>query len=77
MEGQMPLNYMQRQALEWCQEQLGSNQQQLELLESGKMTTGENKGNGWVDTTQANIADIKRRSEGLERVIGQYEQLDA
>ena len=73
----MPLNYLQKQALEWCREQLNSNHEQLELLESGKMTTGENRGDGWVDTTQANIADIKRRSDGLGRVINQYEQLDA
>ena len=73
----MPLSYVQKQSMNWCREQFNSNQKQLEMLDSGKMHTGENRGNGWVDTTQADIAAIQKRSDGLMRLIQQFEQLDA
>ena len=35
----------------WCKQEQASIQQQLELMETGKVLTGENRGSGWVDTT--------------------------
>ena len=38
-----------------------SIQQQLELMETGKVMTGENRGSGWVDTTAESIERSKAR----------------
>ena len=35
----------------WCKQEQASIQQQLELMETGKVLIGENRGSGWVDTT--------------------------
>jgi hypothetical protein len=35
----------------WCKQEQASIQQQLELMETAKVLTGENRGSGWVDTT--------------------------
>ena len=42
----------------WCKQEEASIEQQLELMENGKVRTGEDTGSGWIDTT----ADSMRRS---------------
>ena len=43
----------------WSKQEQGTLLQQLELLESGKVRTGEDQGDGWVDTTDQSISRIK------------------
>ena len=45
----------------WCKQEQASIQQQLELMETGKVLTGENRGSGWVDTTAEAIERGKAR----------------
>ena len=47
----------------------GTLQQQLELLEAGKVRTGEDGGEGWIDTTGESISRIKRRLAELEELL--------
>ena len=35
----------------WCKQEQASIEQQLELLQAGKVRTGEDIGAGWIDTT--------------------------
>jgi hypothetical protein len=53
----------------WSKQERGSLQQQLELLESGKVRTGEDRGEGWVDTTDESINRIRERLAELEQLL--------
>jgi len=55
----------------WSKQEQGTLQQQLELLESGKVRTGEDRGNGWIDTTDESISRIKKRLAELEELLTQ------
>jgi hypothetical protein len=53
----------------WCKQEQASIQQQLELMESGKVQTGENRGTGWVDTTAASVERAKARLAELDSLV--------
>ena len=53
----------------WCKQEQASIQQQLELMETGKVLTGENRGSGWVDTTAESIERGKARLLELESLL--------
>lgn len=53
----------------WSKQERGTLQQQLELLESGKVRTGEDRGNGWIDTTDQSINRIRKRLGELEELL--------
>ena len=53
----------------WCKQEQASIQQQLELMETGKVLTGENRGSGWVDTTAESIERGKARLVELESLL--------
>jgi hypothetical protein len=53
----------------WCKQEQASIQQQLELMETGKVLTGENRGSGWVDTTAESIERAKARLVELESLL--------
>ena len=39
----------------WCKQEQASIEQQLELLQAGKVRTGQDIGAGWIDTTNESI----------------------
>jgi hypothetical protein len=45
----------------WCKQEQASIEQQLELLQAGKVRMGEDIGAGWIDTTDESIARAKAR----------------
>ena len=45
----------------WCKQEQASIEQELELMESGKVRIGEDIGAGWVDTTAESIERAKAR----------------
>jgi hypothetical protein len=45
----------------WCKQEQASIEQQLELLQAGKVRTGEDIGAGWIDTTDESIERAKGR----------------
>ena len=47
----------------WCKQEQASIEQQLELMQSGKVRTGEDIGAGWIDTTEESIERAKARAE--------------
>ena len=47
----------------WCNQEQASIEQQLELMQSGKVRTGEDIGAGWIDTTEESIERAKARAE--------------
>jgi hypothetical protein len=53
----------------WCKQEQASIQQQLELMQSGKVLTGENRGSGWVDTTGESVKRAKARLAELESFL--------
>lgn len=53
----------------WCKQEQASVQQQLELMEAGKVLTGENLGSGWVETTDKSIERAKARLAELESLL--------
>ena len=53
----------------WCKQEQASIQQQLELMETAKVLTGENRGSGWVDTTAELIERAKARLVELELLL--------
>jgi hypothetical protein len=53
----------------WCKQEQASIQQQLELMETGKVLIGENRGSGWVDTTAESIERGKARLLELESLL--------
>jgi hypothetical protein len=55
----------------WSKQEQGTLQRQLELLESGKVRTGEDRGDGWVDTTDQSISRIRKRLAELEELLSE------
>jgi hypothetical protein len=53
----------------WCKQEHGSIEQQLALLQAGKVHTGEDTGAGWVDTTADSIKRAKARLAELEDLL--------
>jgi hypothetical protein len=53
----------------WSKQEQSTLQQQLELLASGKVRTGEDRGDGWVDTTDQSINRIRKRLAELEELL--------
>jgi len=58
----------------WCKQEQASLEQQLEMMESGKVRTGEDIGSGWIDTTEQSIERAKARlalltEEGTASVV--------
>jgi hypothetical protein len=55
----------------WCKQEQASIRRQLELMESGKVQTGENLGSGWVDTTAQSVARAKERNAELAAFVNE------
>jgi hypothetical protein len=53
----------------WCKQEHASIEQQLALLQAGKVHTGEDTGGGWVDTTADSIKRAKARLAELEDLL--------
>ena len=55
--------------IEWCKQEQASIEQQLELLQSGKVRTGEDIGAGWIDTTEQSIERAQARLSELNELL--------
>ena len=53
----------------WCKQEQASIEQQLELLQAGKVRTGEDVGSGWIDTTEDAIERAKARLAELNDLL--------
>ena len=53
----------------WCKQEQASIEQQLELLQAGKVRTGEDIGGGWIDTTDESIERVKARLAELNDLL--------
>jgi hypothetical protein len=53
----------------WCKQEQASIEQQLELMETGKVRTGEDIGAGWIDTTAESIERAKARLAELNDLL--------
>jgi hypothetical protein len=53
----------------WCKQEQASIEQELELLVSRKVRTGEDIGAGWVDTTDESIERSKARLAQLNELL--------
>jgi hypothetical protein len=53
----------------WCKQEQASIEQQLELMETGKVRTGEDIGAGWIDTTAESIERAKTRLAELNDLL--------
>ena len=53
----------------WCKQEQASIQQQLDLMETAKALTGENRGSGWLDTTAESIERARARLVELESLL--------
>jgi hypothetical protein len=53
----------------WCKQEQASIEQQLELMETGKVRTGEDTGTGWVDTTAASMERARTRLAELNDLL--------
>jgi hypothetical protein len=53
----------------WCKQEQASIEQQLELMESGKVRIGEDIGAGWIDTTAESIERAKARFAELNDLL--------
>jgi hypothetical protein len=53
----------------WCKQEQASIEQQLELLQAGKVRTGEDIGAGWIDTTDESIERAKARLAELNDLL--------
>ena len=53
----------------WCKQEQASIEQELELLVSGKVRTGEDIGAGWVDMTDESIERSKARLAQLNELL--------
>lgn len=53
----------------WCKQEQASIEQQLELLQAGKVRTGEDIGAGWIDTTEESIIRVKGRLAELNDLL--------
>src|SRR6187397_1978204 len=68
MEGRRPSSARGR-FVAWCKQEQASIQQQLELMQSGKVLTGKNRGSGWIDTTGESVKRAKARLAELESLM--------
>jgi len=50
----------------WCKQEQASIEQQLELMQSGKVRTGEDIGAGWIDTLEESIERAQARLAELD-----------
>jgi hypothetical protein len=53
----------------WCKQEQASIEQQLELMRSGKVRTGEDIGAGWIDTTKESIERANARLAELKDLL--------
>ena len=53
----------------WCKQEQASIEQQLELMQSGKVRTGEDIGAGWIDTTEESIERARARLAELNELL--------
>jgi hypothetical protein len=53
----------------WCKQEQASIEQQLELMETGKVRTGEDIGAGWIDTTAESIERAEARLAELNDLL--------
>ena len=53
----------------WCKQEQASIEQQLELMQSGKVRTGEDTGAGWIDTTAGSIQRAKAQLAELSDLL--------
>jgi hypothetical protein len=53
----------------WCKQEQASIEQQLELMKSGKVRTGEDTGAGWIDTTAKTIERSEARLAELNDLL--------
>ena len=53
----------------WCKQEQASIEQELELLVSGKVRTGEDIGAGWIDTTEESVERAKARLAELNELL--------
>jgi hypothetical protein len=53
----------------WCKQEEASIQQQLELMEKGKVRTGEDTGSDWIDTTAASMEPARARLAELKSLL--------
>jgi len=53
----------------WCKQEQASIEPQLELMQSGKVRTGEDIGAGWIDTTEESIERTKARLAELDELL--------
>jgi hypothetical protein len=53
----------------WCKQEEASIEQQLELMEKGKVRTGEDTGAGWIDTTLESIQRARARLAELKSLL--------
>ena len=53
----------------WCKQEQASIEQQLELLQAGKVRTGEDIGGGWIDTTNEFIERARARLSELNDLL--------
>ena len=53
------------------QARASEHQQQLELLQSGKVRTGEDIGAGWIDTTEQSIERAQARLSELNELLSE------
>ncbi len=60
----------------WSKQEHASIEQQLELLKSGKVKTGEDTGSGWVDTTAASIRRAEERLAELSDILSESGDTD-
>jgi len=58
----------------WCKQEQASIEQQLELMQSGKVRTGEDIGAGWIDTTEESIERTKARLAELDELLTEAEK---
>ena len=53
----------------WCKQEQASIEQQLELMKSGKVRTGEDIGSGWIDTTHESVERARARLAELSELL--------
>ena len=53
----------------WCKQEQASIEQQLELLQAGKVRTGEDIGAGWIDTTEESVERARARLAELNELL--------
>jgi hypothetical protein len=53
----------------WCKQEQASIEQELELMESGKVRIGKDIGSGWIDTTDDSIERAKTRLAELNELL--------